>query len=1778
MKIPGYQIKDTLSANEMVSIMLAEKREDQSLQILKGPSHVPAPGKILARLKHEYEIVKGLSEEGLTDPPAWEMIEGTPYLIRPYKAGISLREYLKKYPYSLQNLLDLGIELCRVLSRIHHLGIIHKDINPTNIVVSEDLKSVNLIDFGLAGRIELKNQNLGNPGVLEGTLLYISPEQTGRMNRMVDHRTDLYSLGVVLFEVATGRLPFLAGDPMALIHAHIAKTPPDPRKLRAQLSDQVSKIILTLINKNPEDRYQSAAGLLRDLERCKALWQEKGHIEVFPLSASLQAGSFHIPERLYGREAEIAQLFSAFEACTAGGRVLMKVKGPSGVGKSATVAELHQRLGAHHAYFIEGKFDLLNRKEPYTAWHQAFSQLIQLLLTEEEAKLDAYRAAVITSLGRLGSVLKDWCPDFRWLVEAEEKLPDLPAEAARQRFYLTITRFIKLIARPEHPLVIFLDDVQWIDAASLDLLIRLSQDQSIHHVFFLLSFRENEVKATDPFGIWLEQLPDSGEVEELEVFTIALGNLKVEAVGQWLADTLFVSYEAVEELAQLVYEKTQGNPFFVMQFIQQLHRDEHIVVDPETHGWKWSIEQLRRLSITDNVVELLEARLKGLSENGRNVLQVASCIGNRFTLDLLRRTAGTDQQTLVQALQEAIQVQMILPLHADYDVLAFMLRQGAEENAAYKFVHDRIHHAAYAIISPQEKVRIHTHLGHLLEGMAASGDLEENIFEIVNHLNVQEAATMPPAEQVRMASLNLTAAQKAKAANAYALAHTYLQRVEKLLGPEGWEKHYDLTLPLYQELTEISYLMDDFEAMDAYFDSAKAHVRALPDLAGVYEVKIGSHGARYQFQEAIQTGREFLENLGLDLPREPSFEDVMEEFGKTEAALGAFSMDELYALPELEDPTTIAQIRTIQNVEGPAYISSPILAIIVGLRKAQLVVAHGNNEVSPNIFMSVGFFYMGMFQQIDRGYELAQLGIRLLDKYDPGNGIGIFSFNYAAFVAHWKFPYKEVPPLLMEAYQKSLETGKMDYVGYALTILEIYETLTNADLMEAYAQIDRHQRRILEIKQLNTHRDNTLFAQFVYNLIQPTASPAVLDGDICRRDDLLANYQQDANITYLASYYFFQALLATLFRDYSLARNSIQAAVPFMQGTVGTIQYALGTFLMHLLPFLDWEELSESEREEALKQVEGGLTSLRTWSDHVPANHLHRLHFLQAEKHRVLKQPGEARLAYDQALSYARSHNDLWGEGLVWERLAHFYQEEGLTNLGETALLNAKSIYQAWGAEAKVHQLDALFPQLKHGTRRETLETTQSIYSSSTRSGALDLSSVIKASTAISREILLPRLLEKLMLIVGENAGAQRGAILLVDGGQLMQEATYDLARDPGQPVALGQVPLSDSQRVPTTVIQLVQRTRQTLVLEMPQKDPRFAKDPYFEDHPVQSLLCTPILHQGKLQGVLYLEHLEVAGAFTQERVQVLKLLSGQIAVSVENARLYENLEEMVELRTRELSETLAELKTTQQQLVQSAKMASLGQLTAGMAHEINNPINYVLSGADSLEEDLKEIFELVRAYQGLSPENTDAEFERVKSLERQIDPESIQEEVFLLTAGIKGGAERTMRIIGDLRTFSRLDEDNYLKETDIHQNLDAVLGLVHKQSSKLLEIERKFGDLPLIQAYPGQLNQVFVNILNNALEAVPPSGKILIETRPSGNKVLISISDNGPGIPKDILPRIFDPFFTTKPVGKGTGLGLSTAYSIIEMHQGKLSVESEPGAGATFTIILPVKPELSPE
>ncbi|MEG4325123.1 serine/threonine-protein kinase PknK, partial [Microcoleus sp. herbarium5] len=1417
--LPGVTIHSKIYESLASLVYRGIREQDNCAVIAKVlKQDYPSPHD-LTRYRQEYEITRFLNIEGVVKAYSQQDYQRTLVILLEDLGGESLecwmRQQLDFCPLPLSVFLNMAIAITDTLGKIHAAHVIHKDINPGNIVFNPRTGVVKIIDFGIATRFSRTNPTFKSLHLLEGTPAYLSPEQTGRMNRMLDYRTDFYSLGATFYELLTGQLPFPTKDFLELVHCHIARPPAPPHELNSTIPQPVSDLILKLMAKNAEDRYQSAWGIKADLERCAQQLAEVGLIEPMPLGLQDVSEQFRIPQKLYGREAKIAGLLAAFDRVAgnegigewgSGGaekditllphREMMLVSGYAGIGKTALVQELHKPITANQGYFISGKFDQFGRNIPYSAIVNALQKLVQQLLSEPDEQVEVWRSRLLTALGSNGQIIIDVIPEVELIIGKQSPIPEVGATEAQNRFNLTFQRFVRAFCAKEHPLVIFLDDLQWIDSATLKLIELILLDEQIQYLFLIGAYRDNELTPTHPLVLTLESMRNQGVVLQ----EIILTPLTLEPLSQLIAETLHHNPDIVRALAQAVSRKTEGNPFFVGEFLKMLYGEHLLTFDAQKLSWQWDLAEIEAQDITDNVVELLLHQLQKLPEATQQVLSIAACVGSEFDLETLAIVCEKSPKAIFQDLLAAIQAGLIQPLsELDEDLLV----------QEYKFSHDRVQQAAYALIDESQKQVVHLQIGRNLLEKTSPEQRSDRLFEIIDHLNQGLELVTAQSERTEIARFNLMAGQKAKASTAYEAAFKYFTTGFHLLNSESWQSEYDLTLALYSEAAEAAYLQGHFDEMEQLVEVVLDRGKTVVDKVQAYDSRIQGYLSQGNLKEVLKTGLEALKLLGIDLIENPSQADIQRELESTAALLAEREIEDLINLPEMTAPEPLAAMSILANMGSAVFITLPALWILIVCKRVNLSVNYGSNTWSPHSYVAYGSVLCGVVQDIELGYKFGQLALSLAERLHSKKGNSKTLMFSSFHILHWKVHLRISITFLVDAYQNAVETGDFESAGYTAYFVCHNSFFAGEKLTQLEQKTATYSKAINQIRRESPSNWLAILWQTILNLLNRSENPSRLVGRVCNEEQALPHAIAVKDGSAIKILHLYKVILCYLFGEYHQAvQIAILARQHFEEVTAITI---LPVFCFyHSLALLSLSlDATNSEKSAWLNSVNTNQEKMQKWAEHAPINYLHKFYLVEAEKARVLGQFLEAEEFYERAIAGAAENEYIQEEALAYELAAKHYLARGRSKIAQTYMKEAHYCYDRWGAIAKVKNLEKRYPQFFPKSSRAastsipiTAETISNPFHT-----AFDLAAVMKASQAISREIELKQLLRLLMQTLIENAGAQTGYLILENSGKWLIEAACELNADENACATqvLQSIPIAE--QLPESIIQYVIRT-----------------------------------------------------------------------------------------------------------------------------------------------------------------------------------------------------------------------------------------------------------------------------------------------------------------------------------------------------------------------------------
>ena len=1677
----------------------------------------------IGRLQNEYALRMDLDARWAARPIALARHEDRVALVLEDTDGVPLRDHCIA-PLTVDAFLPCAVSLATALNHAHAHGLIHHDVCPENVLVDATTHATWLTGFGLAARLGAAHNTADNAAdrlvnapsasIPAGNLAYMAPERTGRTSRLADARADLYALGCVLYEMLVGTPPLSANDPLALVHSHVARQPAPLIERRPDVPAAVSGMIMKLLAKSPDDRYQSAAGLLDDLRRCAGEWARTGLIAPFTFDVRSVAHRLKVSERLYGRDAETRTLIEAFaRVAQSAVSEFVRIGGQSGSGKSALVRELRNRLPAGRHRFASGKCEQVKRAIPYAGFAQALQGLIRPILGLDDASFDRWGQRIARALGPNARLLTALVPDLNLVLGATQPVADLPPQEEKARFLRVAARLIGAFATQDEPLVLFIDDLQWMDAGTQSMLEYLAFDTSIPHVLLIGAYRDNEIAAaTGLFDAQRASLSPPGRL-------IELGPLSAADIAGLVSDALDCRYDDALPLARLVQDTARGDPFFSIQLLASLAEEGLIGAGNDTQAWTRDLERIRARGYSDNVVDLMLRKLELLPSATRAALEVLACLGSGASVRVLAQASGLAHDTLQTTLDDACAANLVYRL-----------------DNAYLFWHDRIQEAAYASIPSEARPGAHLEIGRRLARLATHSGAGNTLFETVGQINRGAARGLSAQERHAFATLNLEAGRQAKAATAYLSALAYLEAATRLL--EDGERG-DIAHAVELHRAECEFLTGSPAVAERRLDALSRRMLALPLRAQLTRLRIALYTTRDRIDMALEAGHAYFREVGVDMPDVPTSEEVDREFARMLELMDGRKIEELADLPLMRHPVWQATLDVFADLVPAALFTNENLHTLIRLRMTNLSLEHGHCDASCYGYACLIPIFGTRSGDYDSGFRFAELARYLMNERGLTRFRARVELSYGALVLPWKRAAKSGQAFMRYALQNAIDGGDRVFEllcrrnlvsNLIFSGTSIEEMQREAEAGLAFAQdahfgvvIDGHLAQIVLCRRLRG---------------QPLDTVSLLEaGYDAQSVNRFARGEPSSHALAAFSFCAYMLEVHIVFDDIAAAIRTIDAAAGLHWSSRSFLEYAEFHFYAALARAGATHRVELGPRETHLGELAEHHARMQVWAQNCPENFAGRLALIEAEIARIEDRIVDAEHHYESAMRHAQEQGFTQLEALAAELAARFYAARGLATIARAYGRNARYAYLVWGAHAKVAALEA-FDAFESGLSDSINDDSSPSASAFVAPRELDLSAVIRASHALSGEILLSRVIETLMTIALEHAGAERG-VLLRRAGDLVEIEARAVTGANGVSVTLCRQEI-EPRGLPATLLQTVLRTRERVIIDDAQRTHGFPDDPYFRDQLTRSIMCVPLIKQGELTGLLYLENTLAAGTFTPSRVALLELLASQAAISLDNARLYTALSD--ENSERKLAEEA--LAHAQGELAHVTRAVTLSGLAASIAHEVNQPLTSIITHGEAglrwLQRDTPDTMEVIN------------------SLRRMV-----------------AEARRAADVIAGIRALSKKTPSTK-SAFNLNDLVEDTLALVRREvSTNQVMLQREFETaLPLVFADRIQLQQVIINLLVNAIQAlsivIDRARRLRITTAvPEAEQIVLSIEDNGPGISIEHRNMLFSAFFTTK--SNGMGMGLSICRSIIEAHGGRLWAEPSASGGARFQFTLPV-------
>ncbi|KQL46794.1 serine/threonine protein kinase [Brevibacillus choshinensis] len=1484
--VPGYRITEFVSNHVNMGVYRAFRIVDNLPVIIKTQQKGIPRNDSIWKLKHEYRILESIQSEAVEAIVELVHNDRETLLITEDHGGLPLSLLMKMRELSIREILTIALGVAHAMKKVHQSRVVHKDINPANILVHPDTFDVKLINFGLSTRLYQEYQSAMNPKEWQGNLRYVSPEQTGRMNRTVDYRSDFYSFGISLYEMLTGRPPFLSTDALELVHAHMARKPVPPNQSHPSIPAVLSDLVLKCLSKNVEDRYLSSSGLIADLEKCLDLLQVDGSINPFPLGIQDRTNQLHISEKLYGREQELVLLTESFEQISNGATRLVMLSGNAGVGKSALVREAQKAFLQGKGRFISGKFDQYKQSVPYSAILLAFQDLIRQILTGNERELHMWSETILEALQGLGQVIVDVIPQLEMIIGKQPVVPELPATEAKNRFQMVMQRFVRIWAKPEHPLVLFLDDLQWADPSSLFLIQEMISDLQVSHFLLLCAYREQEGSLMNPLMSALIELGSQNRI----LRQISLHPLEVDEIAQLLADTIQAVPESTQPLALIVHRKTAGNPFFTRQFLKSLYDKGLMKYVTDPGDWIWSLEEIEKLDTADNVADFLVERMRLLPMLTQKLLAYAACLGNHFYLHMVAKARNQKESETIRHIWPAVEEGLLYPLEGD-SYLAYAALE--EEDAAihmkvhFTFLHDRIQQAAYSLLSEVEREMVHLKLGRMMRELTHSYE-SELLFEICNHMYQGAELIDDHTERMHVGHCHLLAGQRAKLSTAFDAALRFFRQGTEVLREEGWELNRQLAVELYTMRAEAEYLCNNFDTAESLFALVKQYAQTNAEQVRILEIQVHMYTSLAKFPLVVDIANQALQLLGVSIPNKPGKLDIIKEMWQIKRKLKGRKADELLYMPNVPDENYRMAMNIISYAGPSSYFVDMNWFALTILRVLHLSLVHGNDVASANGYTGYGIVQAAQFGKYQEGYDYGLLACSVADSFHDPIAMTKAYGAFAIMINHWRDHAKTNIPLLKKAIQHGLESGGNIYVAYNAHGLLEAMLYCGSPIDELRQQIGLYADLIRQLKVVD-HDDRLLLLKQALHCFTRTEAgdPTAFCEENFDEEAYVKGLQTDGTNYKRYMYHYYKSMVHFLFGNYREAAEMTTEAEQWMETVSGQILVSEHVFIQTLALTGLYPQASWADKRKYAKKIKSNLSKMKKWATHCVENFHHKYLLMRAEWIRVSGDPQAATPFYEQAIQSAKKYGFLQKEAIAYELAAKHYLSMGMETVSTFYLSEAHFGYMQWGAVAKAQAIEAQnhFSTERIGSHQAITDITVTGHTPD----MVDLMTVIKASQMIASEIKLDKLLATMLRTVMSNAGAQRGFIILKNESEWFIEAAGSIDEDIE---ILQSIPYEQGSLLSVATVNYVMRTEEILVLHEAYVEAIFFKDPYITKNMPKSILCAPLWQQGKMVGVVYLENNESTHVFNEGRTELLRLLFSQIATFIENARLYHQLEQ----------------------------------------------------------------------------------------------------------------------------------------------------------------------------------------------------------------------------------------------------------------------------------------------
>ncbi len=1747
----GYKVTELVFRSNSTEIYRA-LNENNTQVILKVLREAYIGSEKLANFRKEFDISSKLDSKWVVKAYKLEEYSDSLFMELEDFGGTSLSNYIENEAADvdteqLKKRLEIAIEIVKAINVIHGKNIIHRDINPSNIVFNKYTGTVKIIDFGLATELEREYYNSNHETIFAGTYAYIAPEQVGWFNRTIDYRADYYSLGVTLYELFSTKQPFTGNSPREWIHCHLAKEPLPLNKLNEKIPEQLSFIVMKLMNKAAENRYQSEYGIQKDLEACLTDLERYGDVRNFSIANHDISQKFILPQKLYGREEEVADLMNSYRELTDQKQACVLVSGASGIGKTSIVFELQRLVVKNGGNFIFGKFDQLKRNIPYSAFLPSLTQLVKSVLTERESEILVWKKKILENVKGNARLMVNVVPELEYIVGEQPEVSELPAAESQNRFFNTFLNFIKTFATQEQPLVLFLDDLHWADVASVEMVEHLLLNKGIAYFFFIGAYREKEMATFYPFVHSLKKMEQAG-VNIKKMYVKALNQ---ESVIELLTDTLSLTYGNAEKLAEICLKKTDGNPFFLREFLKNFYNKKQIYFNNGTGTWELDLHGISKSDVAENVAGLISKRITELPGEIQFVLKLAACIGSRFNAFLLKKITNLLWKELLQYLKEASEESLIYPLTEGYRYAEY----NEKIDVQYKFAHDRVQQEIYSLLDEKDRNQIHKQIGeYILAGVDLNNlDNEEIIYTILEHLN-KGMDYLRKEKQFLLAELNLRAGKESKKAGAFGHALHFFGNAARLIDNSTWQTNYNLAYQIHVQNAEALALCGKYDEMEKCINASVDNTKHIIEKVSFFEIRILALIAQHRQPEAVSRAITLLKLLGQKFPKHPRLYHIAINFIHIRRKLKKRSKGAQLELSVMQDEKALASMNVMAKILSGSYYVNPNLFALLVFRLIENTLKYGIAPNSPVALVTYGLLLYSL-ERRKEGYFNSCLGLKMTENIKAGE------YQAQAICIHnsgviWNEPLSDAVEGLYKAYRLGLDSGDVEYAGSSISAALTYKFYSGKNLGDLFVEALGYQGTLSYFELKVPLSQINVLLQTLDNLINAGEEKEILVGEYYNEDEMLQHFIAVDDKVSASNLYTKKMLLAFLFEETEKAYEISLKGREFIKESKGIYQTVVFHFYESLIFLKHVSKITSSVKRRAVeRRIEKNRKKFRKWMKGYPGNFENKYLLIEAE---VAKRKGKSLKAadlYEEAILLAKKNGFLGEQALAYELAGLFWLSQGKKEFSKIYLEKAYRLYNVWGALAKAMNLRSKFDQIisleeriDDNGRRSSINSDASTTMSYTSS--LDLMTILDASKAISGEIIYSELVKKTLVILLEHAGAERGVLLLKSQDKEMSiEASGKVDNDKIDVVVENRE--INSSSLPTSIIHYVEKTKDTVILDDAENDGDFTQDDYIRRNKVKSLVSIPILHQSKFSGILYLENNLNRNVFNQNRLNVLKVLCTQTAVSLENARLYNSMEQKVDERTREITEKKLLLEKQKEKIEQARDQltelnATKDKFFSIIAHDLRGPLGNINSFFEILTE--------------------------------MIEEDDVKDTIRIINR-FKATSKKTYDLLNNLLIWAQTQR-NELEFTPRHQSVKDlieanVLFVEHRANAKGVTMidevakgTKAFFDRNLIET-------VIRNLIDNALKYVKNGDRVILSSEDQGTRIIISVRDTGVGMTREVSDNLFAIAKKRSSMPgtsgeSGTGLGLILCKEFVGKNGGDIWVDSTLGKGSTFSFSLP--------